>query len=386
MKGEKKGIGIFGLTVLGIALNLLLCAVKFGAGAVSHSVTITADGWNSLTDAGTSAITMLGLWAAGCGAGRHHPFGHGRLEWILGMLTSASVITIGLELLKSSGSAVYQGQQSQYPGSVFIVLLLSVFVKIWMHFIQKRAGERWQSETLKAVSNDSLADALATSAVLISALAAEFTSWKIDGWCGVGVAALIIFNGVKSFSDIVQKVIGMQADSSIAEKIEEMIMQKKGIKSCYELMIHDYGLNHYVVSAKVLGTENTVCARASELSIEIEQKFGCGCTVQADIMAEESPEIQEIKKDLKEKAKEIHRLLNIHHFYLIKSGANILIMADISIPVSQQKKRELVYGELSRTVRQHGGQYQLRLHPVMGNNHVKAWKTSHQAEKRIKPD
>ena len=150
MKGEKKGIGIFGLTVLGIALNLLLCAVKFGAGAVSHSVTITADGWNSLTDAGTSAITMLGLWAAGCGAGRHHPFGHGRLEWILGMLTSASVITIGLELLKSSGSAVYQGQQSQYPGSVFIVLLLSVFVKIWMHFIQKRAGERRQSETIKS--------------------------------------------------------------------------------------------------------------------------------------------------------------------------------------------------------------------------------------------
>lgn len=286
MKGEKKGIGIFGLTVLGIALNLLLCAVKFGAGAVSHSVTITADGWNSLTDAGTSAITMLGLWAAGCGAGRHHPFGHGRLEWILGMLTSASVITIGLELLKSSGSAVYQGQQSQYPGSVFIVLLLSVFVKIWMHFIQKRAGERRQSETLKAVSNDSLADALATSAVLISALAAEFISWEIDGWCGIGVAALIIFNGVKSFSDIVQKVIGMQADSSIAEKIEEMIMQKKGIKSCYELMIHDYGLNHYVVSAKVLGKENTVCARASELSIEIEQKFGCSCTVQADIMAE----------------------------------------------------------------------------------------------------
>ena len=176
MNGEKKGIGIFGLTVLGIALNLLLCAVKFGAGAVSHSVTITADGWNSLTDAGTSAVTMLGLWAAGCGAGRHHPFGHGRLEWILGMLTSASVITIGLELLKSSGSAVYQGQQSQYPGSVFIVLLLSVFIKIWMHFIQKLAGERRQSETLKAVSNDSLADALATSAVLVSALAAEFTS------------------------------------------------------------------------------------------------------------------------------------------------------------------------------------------------------------------
>lgn len=386
MKEEKKGLGIFGLTVLGIALNLLLCAMKFGAGAVSHSVTITADGWNNLTDAGTAAVTMFGLWAAGCGAGRHHPFGHGRLEWILGMLTSASVITIGLELLKSSVSAVYLGQQSQYPDSVFFVLLLSVLIKIWMHFIQKRAGERRQSETLKAVSDDSLADALATSAVLISALAAELTSWKIDGWCGIGVAVLIIFNGIKSFSGIVQKVIGMQADGSIAEKIEKMIIKKKGIESCYELMIHDYGLKHYVVSAKVLGTENTVCARASELSIEIEQEFGCSCTVQEDILAKECAEIQEIKKDLKEKAKEIHRLLNIHHFYFINLGSNTLITADISIPVSQQKKQDLIYGELCRTVRQHGGQYQLRLHPVMENNHVKSWRTSHQAEKRIKPD
>lgn len=386
MKEEKKGLSVFGLTVLGIALNLLLCVMKFGAGAVSHSVTITADGWNNLTDAGTAAVTMFGLWAAGCGAGRRHPFGHGRLEWILGMMISASVITIGLELLKSSVSAVYQRQQSQYPGSVFFVLLLSVFVKIWMHFIQKRAGERRQSETLKAVSDDSLADALATSAVLISALAAEFTSWKIDGWCGIGVAVLIIFNGIKSFSVIVQKVIGIQADGSIIEKIEKMINQKQGIESCYELMVHDYGLKHYAVSAKVLGTENTVCARASELSIEIERRFDCSCTVQADIMAEECPEIQEIKKDLKERAEEIHRLLKIHHFYFIKSGVNTLITADISIPVSQQKKQELIYRELCRTVRQYGGRYQLKLHSVMENNHIKAWRTSHQAEKKIGPD
>ena len=121
MKKDKKGASLFRLTVLGIVLNLFLSILKFTAGAVSHSVTVTADGWNNLTDAGTTAVTMFGLWAAGCGAGKHHPYGHGRLEWLLGMLASASVITIGFELLKTSVSALYRGQQSDYQTAVFFV-------------------------------------------------------------------------------------------------------------------------------------------------------------------------------------------------------------------------------------------------------------------------
>ena len=116
MKGEKKRNRHFRTYRAGHCIKLIAVCCEIWSRRCQPFLTITADGWNSLTDAGTSAITMLELWAAGCGAGRHHPFGHGRLESILGMLTSASVITIGLELLKSSGSAVYQGQQFPYPG------------------------------------------------------------------------------------------------------------------------------------------------------------------------------------------------------------------------------------------------------------------------------
>lgn len=267
MKKDKKGASLFRLTVLGIVLNLFLSIIKFAAGAVSHSVTVTADGWNNLTDAGTTAMTMFGLWAAGCGAGKHHPYGHGRLEWLLGMLASASVITIGIELLKTSVSALYRGQNSDYQTAVFFVLALSVTVKIWMYFYQKKAGLAMESETLKAVSKDSLSDAFATGAVLISAFVTRFTGWNIDGWCGIGVSVLILVNGLKSFTEILEKVIGTQPDSTVLKEIEDIISEQEGITCFYELNIHDYGLKRYIVSVKIVGKDSGIYTKALELSL-----------------------------------------------------------------------------------------------------------------------
>lgn len=381
MKKEKKSPGIFKLTLLGVLLNLCLSAAKFFAGAVSRSVTVTADGWNNLTDAGTTAVTMFGVWAAGCGAGRHHPFGHGRLEWILGMLASASVITVGFELLKSSAAAVYKSYQSQYPRAVFAVLLLSVFVKLWMYYFQSRAGKQRQSETLNAISKDSLSDSLATSAVLVSALVTEFTSWNIDGWCGMGVAVLILFNGIKSFSNIAEKMIGTQGDSAMVRDIETMISEKEKIESFYELDIHDYGLKHYIISLKVLGRESTVCSAASELAIEIEEKYSCSCVVQAGIQAEETPALESIRTGLQEKAGEIHPLLKLDCFRFIRAGKYILITADISIPISMQKKQKMIFQELYRKVQSSGAQYKITFHSMIENNHIRSWRIARQTKK-----
>lgn len=382
MKKDKKGVSLFQLTVLGIVLNLFLSIIKFTAGAVSHSVTVTADGWNNLTDAGTTAMTMFGLWAAGCGAGKHHPYGHGRLEWLLGMLASASVITIGFELLKTSVSALYSGQQSDYQTAVFFVLFLSVAVKIWMYFYQKRAGLAMESETLKAVSRDSLSDAFSTGAVLISAFVTRLTEWNIDGWCGIGVAVLILVNGLKSFTEILEKVIGTQPEGSILQEVEDIISKQEGVACFYELNIHDYGLKHYIVSVKILGKDSGIYTKALELSLILEQKYNCSCTVQAGIAAEESNEIKQLRKDLNEKAGEIHPLLELTNCRFIRAGEHTLITADLRIPISLQKKEEMILKELRQTAGKAGTQYQLELSPFVENNHIRSWKTMKKAKKQ----
>ena len=386
MKKDKKGVSLFQLTVLGIVLNLFLSIIKFTAGAVSHSVTVTADAWNNLADAGTTAVTMAGLWAAGCGPGKHHPYGHGRLEWLLGMLASASVITIGFELLKTSASALYRGQQSDYQTAVFFVLFLSVAAKIWMYFYQKRAGVAMESETLKAVSKDSLSDAFATGAVLISAFVTRFTRWNIDGWCGIGVAVFILTNGLKSFTEIVEKVIGAQPEGSILQEVEEIISKQEGVVCFYGLNIHDYGLKHYVVSVKILGKDSSIYTIALELSSKIEQKYGCSCTVQSGIVAEESQEIQRIRKDLEEQARQIHPLLELKNCRFIRAGEHTLITADLCIPISLQKKVDVILKELRQTAGKAGTQYQLELSPFVENNHIRSWKTLKKAKKRERWD
>lgn len=382
MKKDKKSASLFQLTILGIVLNLFLSIIKFAAGAVSHSVTVTADGWNNLTDAGTTAMTMFGLWAAGCGAGKHHPYGHGRLEWLFGMLASASVITIGIELLKTSVSALYRGENSDYQTAVFFVLALSVTVKIWMYFYQKKAGLAMESETLKAVSKDSLSDAFATGAVLISAYVTRFTEWNIDGWCGIGVAVLILVNGLKSFTEILEKVIGTQPNSIVLKEIEDIIAEQEGITCFYGLNIHDYGLKHYIVSVKIVGKDSGIYTKALELSFMLEQKYNCRCTVQAGIAAEESNELEQIRKDINEKAREFHPLLELKNCRFIRAGEHTLITADLCIPISLQKKEDMILKELRQTAGKAGTQYQLELSPFVENNHIRSWKTMKKAKKQ----
>lgn len=88
--------------IVGIALNLVLFVGKFFAGTVSGSVAITADAFNNLSDAGSSVVTLLGFRLAGKKPDPEHPFGHGRMEYVSGLIVAGLILLMGAELAKSS--------------------------------------------------------------------------------------------------------------------------------------------------------------------------------------------------------------------------------------------------------------------------------------------
>ena len=171
--------------VVGIALNILLFAGKFFAGQLSGSIAVTADAFNNLSDAGSSAVTLLGFRLAGRKPDTDHPFGHGRIEYISGLLVSILIVLMGFELVKSSVSKIFHPEAPDYSPVIIGILVFSIVVKCYMSLYNRRIGTRISSVAMKATAIDSLSDMVATTVVLIGTIVSAASGIIIDGYCGV---------------------------------------------------------------------------------------------------------------------------------------------------------------------------------------------------------
>lgn len=205
--GVRKAYGVM-CGAVGIFLNLCLFAGKFFAGFISNSIAITADALNNLSDAGSSFITLVGFQMAGQKPDIHHPFGHGRIEYISGFLVSIAIIFMGFELVKSSIGKIIHPETINSDPLVIGILITSICVKLYMTFYNTSVGRKIESAAMKATATDSLSDSLATFVVLISTLVCKFTSLNIDGWCGVAVGAFILYAGYSAAKDTISPLLG----------------------------------------------------------------------------------------------------------------------------------------------------------------------------------
>ena len=206
---------------------------KIAIGFFSHSVAILADGFNNLSDAGMSLITLLGFHIARYGKGKIHPFGHGRFEWIMGIFTSLAVVLMGIKLVHTSAQAIVSPAQPLFSAAVVIILALSIATKGYMYLYNKRFARITDSETLKATAADCISDSVATFAVLVSTVISHLTDWQIDGYCGVLVSAFIIVTGVKSLCEVLGRIMGRAGDQETVKFILQSVETHPEIRGAH---------------------------------------------------------------------------------------------------------------------------------------------------------
>ena len=194
--------------LVGIGLNILLFAGKFFAGTLSGSVAITADAFNNLSDAGSSVVTLLGFRLAGKKPDPQHPFGHGRLEYVSGLIVAGLILLMGVELAKSSVEKILHPAAVDFSVIALVILAVSICVKLYMCLYNRRIGKKIRSAAMEATAADSLSDTAATAAVLLAMLIARWTGLDIDGWVGLVVAGFILFSGVKSARETISPLLG----------------------------------------------------------------------------------------------------------------------------------------------------------------------------------
>ncbi len=231
-----------GLT--GIGCNLLLAGLKILAGLLTGSVAIVGDGINNLTDCASSLVTLLGFRMAQRPADGEHPFGHGRYEYVSGVVVAALVLMAGAELAKSSIEKMIHPQSVEFSAVSFGILIFSILLKLWMTQFNRKLARRIHSATLEATAQDSRNDIVATSAVALSCLAERSFGAHLDGVVGMGVAGFILWSGISLARSTVSPLIGMQADETLVRNLTQMILAHKRILGIHDLLIHDYGPGH----------------------------------------------------------------------------------------------------------------------------------------------
>ena len=336
-------------SVVGILLNLFLCTAKITIGFLSHSVAISADGFNNLSDAGTNLVSLLGFKIAGYGGGSIHPFGHGRIEWIMGIFASIAVLFMGIKLAGASVNAITNPQETIFNAALVIVLVLSILVKVYMYYYNKQFGKITDSETLKATAADCISDSFATISVLISTIISHTTHFEIDGYCGVLVSVFIMFAGVKSLWEVLGRIMGKAADADTKDIILKMVKSHSEIIAVHNLMLHDYGFGYFVVSMRVEG-----CRKDSEqlyiginqISYELFQKFHCDCFIQIDYLLEDKELTNNITEQIYSVMKKYSDAIRIDNFRLIENGSYINVAFDMVYPAELQKREEEIYKDI----------------------------------------
>lgn len=321
---------------VGIGLNILLFLGKFLAGLISRSIAITADAFNNLSDAGSSLITLVGFKMSGQEADSDHPFGHGRIEYITGLLVSIAILIMAVELIRSSAEKILHPEEVVFNSLVVGILIISILVKIYMYLYNRKISRTIGSAAMMATAKDSLSDTMATAVVLISTLTAHFTGIQIDGWCGVLVGLFIFYAGFSAAKDTISPLLGQPPEKEFVKQIEEIVLSHEGILGIHDLVVHDYGPGRRMVSlhAEVSASGNMLALHDTIDNIErdLQRELKCSAVIHMDPIMNDDEETLELKEKVTAAVKELDPCVGIHDFRIVKGHTHTNIIFDVLVP------------------------------------------------------
>lgn len=348
-----------GLT--GIGLNVLLFIGKFLAGTISGSIAITADAFNNLSDAGSSVITLLGFRLAGRKPDPEHPFGHGRIEYISGLIVSGLILLMGAELAKTSFDKILHPAAVDFSVIAMVILAVSILVKLYMSLYNRQIGKKINSAAMAATAADSISDAISTSAVLAAMLVAKFSGLMIDGYVGMIVAVLILISGVKAAKETIAPLLGQAPEAEFVQQIEKIVMSHPPICGIHDLIVHDYGPGRVMIS---LHAEVPAGGDMLELhdvidnaEIALRRELNCEAVIHMDPIVTDDGITSELRAKVSKLVKTIDERITIHDFRIVPGNTHTNLIFDAVVPFDIGISAQEVSERISRLVSEMDSNY-----------------------------
>ena len=330
--------------MVGIVINIILFGGKFLAGFISGSVAVTADAFNNLSDAGSSIISLIGFRLAAQKPDPHHPFGHGRFEYISSLIISMVIIMMGFELGRDSVMKIVHPDNVEYSLPTFVILGISILAKFYMFVYNRSIGKKINSATLKATATDSISDTVSTAAVLISAIFTIKTGIVIDGWVGLAVAGFIMFAGISSAKETIDSLLGTPPEAAFCKKVEDIVLSHDGMIGIHDMIVHNYGPGRVFISlhAEVPSDGNFVEIHDTIDNIEhdIMRETGCLATIHMDPVDVRDELTARMKEKVGTIISETDELISFHDFRMVSGPTHTNVIFDIVVPYNYKYSDE----------------------------------------------
>ena len=327
--------------LVGIGLNLMLFAAKFFAGLLSGSIAITADAFNNLSDAGSSVVSLVSFRISEQKPDAQHPYGHGRIEYIAGLIISAVIIIMAYELIKDSVGKIIHPSDTEWSVTVLIILIVSILVKFYMAFYNSRIGARYDAAALRATAIDSLSDCAATTVVLICTVLSHLFGWRIDGYAGVLVGGFILLAGIRAAREVVGPLLGEPPEREYVENIEQLVLSfDPNILGVHDLLVHDYGPGRRIISLHAeVPAEGDILALhdiIDNLEHRLCTDLGCIATIHMDPVVTGDPRVDE--------------RITMHDFRVVFGPSHTNLIFDIVLPFDYPTSEEDLLADIAKRV------------------------------------
>ena len=321
---------------VGIGLNILLFFGKWLAGMISGLIAITADAFNNLSDAGSSIITLIGFRLSGQEPDPEHPFGHGRMEYISGLLVSVAILVMGFELIGSSIGKLRSPEPIESSALVFGILIASILVKLYMFFYNHSLSKKIESAAMKATSVDSLSDTVATTLVLIATLISKYTGLLLDGWFGILVGLFILYTGGSTLKETIDLLLGQPPKQEFIDEVKEIVLGHSMVHGVHDLIVHDYGPGRVMISlhaeVDVNGDIQDIHEQIDHIEHELQEKLHCSATIHMDPIVTDDKEVLAMKAKVEEMVHFLDESFSMHDFRMVKGSTRTNLIFDVEVP------------------------------------------------------
>ena len=342
--------------VVGILCNALLCTAKIAAGLLTGAVSIVADGINNLSDGGSCVVSLLGFKMAGKPA-------DDRIEYVAGLIVSFIIVLMGVELAKTSLDKIFHPEEISFSWITPAVLGISILVKLWMCFFNRKMGDKIDSAVLRATAMDSLSDVAATSAVLAGFVIGYWARVNLDGYLGVLVALFILYTGVSTAKGTLDLLLGEAPDPEFVKQIQQEVLSYPEIIGVHDLIVHNYGPGHSVVSlhaevpcdVDILKIHDTI----DNAERDLKKKFDCEVVIHMDPIITDDKETNEIHQKLSSIVRLLDSRVTIHDFRMVKGPTHTNLIFDIVVPHQFRLTDDQVVESLRQAVKALDARYEI---------------------------
>lgn len=357
----RRAYGTLG-SVVGIIFNLILAIGKYTVGFLFGAISLMADGINNLSDAGSQIISFISFKMAAKPADRDHPFGHARIEYVASMIVSFLILHVSVDLLSESLKKIFDPTlTTTFSWIMIIVLGVSVVVKLWLCYFNRKLADKINSSVMKATAADSLSDAIATAAVLVAMLVFKFTGFDADAYMGIAVAVVIFIAGIKILNETKNAILGESADPEVVENVKKIVAEFPDALGIHDMVVHSYGPGQTIVTLHIEVDGDKSVFDSHDMIDMIERKLNTELGIQSNIhmdpIVTNDEEVSHMREVVRGLVKEIDERLDIHDFRFVRGITHTNLIFDINTPFELKMSDSDLQKEIAQRINEHNPEY-----------------------------